>query len=329
MSSMVVGCVSMQWWDEWWGNVDGSGKMCLCMGGLGLSVHVCGRDWTECACMGAYKDNPCMSVGVLEQCLPACDSSLKQTALVRNHMHCCTLRGVHIGSLTWQRTLFYYHEVISIWIGVVAFSEKICNPKYCHANASCHHGKCKCNKGFYGDGVIDCHGKDHYTYSRLQDVCTRLALCCVLLWFSAGWCCPYHWNRELSLWQPPVSPVTTKLASWRLSVSVTIHRYFTALGQPCDCFSVSEATLKNMSKSRKSTEPVYMMWLEPNKALQNCMHNPCNILYYNTTHWHGNIILMQFLSLAAPEVAKIATFGAASDENFVKMTFPFQCFMSN
>ena len=35
---------------------------------------------------------------------------------------------------------------------------------------------------------------------------------------------------------------------------------------------------------------------------------------------------MKFSSLAAPKVAKMATFGAASDENFIKMTiFPFQC----
>ena len=34
-------------------------------------------------------------------------------------------------------------------------------------------------------------------------------------------------------------------------------------------------------------------------------------------------ITMKFSSLAAPEVVKMTTFGAASDENFVKMTFLF------
>ena len=49
-------------------------------------------------------------------------------------------------------------------------------------------------------------------------------------------------------------------------------------------------------------------------------------VFWNDEHWNGNLaILMIFLSLAAPKVVKMTTFGAASDENFVKMTaFPFQ-----
>ena len=44
-------------------------------------------------------------------------------------------------------------------------------------------------------------------------------------------------------------------------------------------------------------------------------------------HWNGNVfILTKSSSLAAPKVVKMTTFGAASDENFVKMTtFSFQC----
>ena len=38
-------------------------------------------------------------------------------------------------------------------------------------------------------------------------------------------------------------------------------------------------------------------------------------------HWNQNVvILMKFSSLIAPKVVKMTTFGAASDENFIKMT---------
>ena len=40
----------------------------------------------------------------------------------------------------------------------------------------------------------------------------------------------------------------------------------------------------------------------------------------------GEVILTKFSSLAAPEVVKMTTSGAASDENFIRMTtFSFQC----
>ena len=44
-------------------------------------------------------------------------------------------------------------------------------------------------------------------------------------------------------------------------------------------------------------------------------------------HWNENvIILMKVSSLAAPKVVILTTFGAASDEDFIKMmTFSFQC----
>ena len=43
-------------------------------------------------------------------------------------------------------------------------------------------------------------------------------------------------------------------------------------------------------------------------------------------HWNENVfILMKSSSLAAPKVVKMTTFGAASDETFIKMmTFSFQ-----
>ena len=44
-------------------------------------------------------------------------------------------------------------------------------------------------------------------------------------------------------------------------------------------------------------------------------------------HWNENVfILMKSSSLAVPKVVKMTTFGAASDETFIKMmTFSFQC----
>ena len=47
----------------------------------------------------------------------------------------------------------------------------------------------------------------------------------------------------------------------------------------------------------------------------------------SVTHWNENVfILMKSSSLAALKVVKMTTFGAASDENFIKMmTFSFQC----
>ena len=41
--------------------------------------------------------------------------------------------------------------------------------------------------------------------------------------------------------------------------------------------------------------------------------------------WQLDVILTKFSSLAAPEVAKMTTSGAARDENFIKMTFPIEC----
>ena len=44
-------------------------------------------------------------------------------------------------------------------------------------------------------------------------------------------------------------------------------------------------------------------------------------------HWKKNVIILtKFSSLAAPKVVILTTFGAASDEDFIKMkTFSFQC----
>ena len=48
-------------------------------------------------------------------------------------------------------------------------------------------------------------------------------------------------------------------------------------------------------------------------------------------HWNGNVIILtKFSSLAALKVVILTTFGAASDENFIKMmTFSFQCLSPN
>ena len=42
-------------------------------------------------------------------------------------------------------------------------------------------------------------------------------------------------------------------------------------------------------------------------------------------HRNGNVILMQFSSLATPDVAILTTFRAANDKKMVKMTFSLQC----
>ena len=61
-------------------------------------------------------------------------------------------------------------------------------------------------------------------------------------------------------------------------------------------------------------------------------HSVCKIIWVKRVmllvcigNWKGNVILMKFSSLAALEVVKMTTSGAASDENFIKMiTFAFQ-----
>ena len=48
------------------------------------------------------------------------------------------------------------------------------------------------------------------------------------------------------------------------------------------------------------------------------------VSYTDHANWHGNVILMKFSSLVAMNIVQMTTFSADSDENFVKMTFPFQ-----
>ena len=43
-----------------------------------------------------------------------------------------------------------------------------------------------------------------------------------------------------------------------------------------------------------------------------------------STHWNEYVILTNFSLLAALEVVNMTTSNAASNENFVKMTFAFQ-----
>ena len=60
--------------------------------------------------------------------------------------------------------------------------------------------------------------------------------------------------------------------------------------------------------------------VQANKELK---HQSSELLAF---HWNGNvIILMKFLLLAELEFVKMTTSSAASDENFIKMTFPSQC----
>ena len=54
--------------------------------------------------------------------------------------------------------------------------------------------------------------------------------------------------------------------------------------------------------------------LEPHKQRSNLF----------LKHWNEYVIILtKFLSLAAPEVVKMTSSNTASDENFIKMTFPF------
>ena len=52
---------------------------------------------------------------------------------------------------------------------------------------------------------------------------------------------------------------------------------------------------------------------------------------FHVSYWNGNVLhLVIFSSMTAPEVVKMATSSAASDENVNKMmTFPFQLSTSN
>ena len=67
--------------------------------------------------------------------------------------------------------------------------------------------------------------------------------------------------------------------------------------------------------SKSFTKQIYWRWLWLN-----------NISIHLYLHWNRTaVILMTFSSLAALKVVKMTTFSAASDENVVKTTFPFQC----
>ena len=61
------------------------------------------------------------------------------------------------------------------------------------------------------------------------------------------------------------------------------------------------------------------------KSNQCLVDSPHKGLVAQKVHRNGNVVILtKFSSLAAPKVVKMTTFGAASDENFVKMmTLPF------
>ena len=53
----------------------------------------------------------------------------------------------------------------------------------------------------------------------------------------------------------------------------------------------------------------------------------CCVFYLHEyiVHWKGNVILTKFSSQTIPKVVKMTTFGVVSDDNFIKMSFSFQC----
>ena len=74
--------------------------------------------------------------------------------------------------------------------------------------------------------------------------------------------------------------------------------------------------------------PFLSSWMTYRVMLQS-LHRLFGVIEVENTvlhHWNENVfILMKSSSLAAPKVVKMTTFGAASDETFIKMmTFSFQ-----
>ena len=59
-------------------------------------------------------------------------------------------------------------------------------------------------------------------------------------------------------------------------------------------------------------------------SVQRLTINWTNLCWFIVNHENEDIILKKFSSLAAPEVVEMTPSSAASDKNFIKMTFPFQ-----
>ena len=61
-------------------------------------------------------------------------------------------------------------------------------------------------------------------------------------------------------------------------------------------------------------------------AMRCSPYRPTQMVMVSLDMLNGNVILMEFLALAAPDVVLLTTASAARHDNFIKMTkFPFQC----
>ena len=89
----------------------------------------------------------------------------------------------------------------------------------------------------------------------------------------------------------------------------------------CSCYSILTINVFSLSLA-------YLL-LSSSPSPLTC--HPCfhfeGVYQVVQLHWNGNVIILtKFSSLAALKVVILTTFGAASDENFIKMmTFSFQC----
>ena len=95
-------------------------------------------------------------------------------------------------------------------------------------------------------------------------------------WFSVNvsvWqcqLCRHWWYRWLSLWQPPVPPVTPKLASWQLSFfSVTAHHSMNSTGSIISC-----QTQRPRFRRRRTSNK----W--PNTVLNHDEECPCTLFLH-------------------------------------------------
>ena len=125
------------------------------------------------------------------------------------------------------------------------------------------------------------------------------------------------WNRPSSIsdviWHPVNGYCKTSPKSWYL---ISIHYGDVIMGtiaSQITSLAIVYPAIYSDADQRKHQSPASQAFVRE--------------IHRRPVHWNENvIILMKSSSLAAPKVVKMTTFGAASDETFIKMmTFSFQC----
>ena len=128
--------------------------------------------------------------------------------------------------------------------------------------------------------------------------------------WESSWCqlCPQLVAPEVVvLWQPTLSPVTTKWVSWQFNSRFSKYCL--------DCFH--KRCLFNTCF--QSVEPA--KWIQDIFSTNIVVRNMWWVLFILCcTEIKNTAILTKFSTLGTTEVAKMRTSGATSDENFVKMT---------